>query len=417
MSKYNPYDNFLSVLDNAAKIIGLQSEDYITLKYPERELKVSVPVKMDDGSLRVFEGYRVQHCTSRGPGKGGVRYHQDVNIDEVRALAAWMTFKCAVANIPYGGAKGGIVCNPRELSQGELERITRRYTAMILPIIGPEKDVPAPDVGSNAQMMDWMMDTYSMQRGYTVPGVVTGKSIEVGGSLGRNEATGRGISFVTLEFLKKKNIDLKNVKIAVQGMGNVGSIGSLLLYEAGAKIVAVSDVTGGIYNKNGLNISEIVKHLDCGKKLLDTYNGDFTRISNSDLLLCDCDVLIPAALENQITAQNANDVKAKYIIEAANGPTSVEADKILTDKGVEIVPDILANSGGVIVSYFEWVQNLQAFGWGEKEVNDKLKTLIVDAFNNVYNTKNEYKVSYRIAVYIVALRRLVAAKKFRGIFP
>lgn len=417
LTKYNPYDNFLSVLDNAAKIIGLEPEDYITLKYPERELKVSVPVRMDDGSLKVFEGFRVQHCTLRGPGKGGVRYHQDVNVDEVRALAAWMTFKCAVANIPYGGAKGGIICNPRELSQGELERITRRYTAMIMPIIGPEKDVPAPDVGSNAQMMDWMMDTYSMQRGYTVPAVVTGKSIEVGGSLGRNEATGRGISFVTLEFLKNKNIDVNNVKIAVQGMGNVGSISSLLLYEAGAKIVAVSDVSGGINNKNGLNIPEIVKYLDGGKKLLDTYQGDFVRISNSDLLLCDCDVLIPAALENQITAENANLVKAKYIIEAANGPTSVEADKILTEKGVEIVPDILANSGGVIVSYFEWVQNLQAFGWGEKEVNDKLKTLIVDAFNNVYDTKNQYKVSYRIAAYIVALRRLVAAKKFRGIFP
>ncbi|MEG1612806.1 MAG: Glu/Leu/Phe/Val dehydrogenase [Clostridia bacterium] len=417
MEKYNPYDNFISVLDKAAKIVGYKDEDYLSLKYPERELKVSIPVKMDNGSIKIFEGFRVQHSTLRGPGKGGVRFHQGVNIDEVRALAAWMTFKCAVVNIPYGGAKGGVICNPRELSDSELERITRRYTTMILPIIGPEKDIPAPDLGTNAQTMDWMMDTYSMQKGYTVAGVVTGKHIEVGGARGRNEATGRGLTFITLELLNKLNIQPKDVRVAIQGMGNVGSISARLLYDEGAKIVAVSDVSGGIYNKNGLNIPEIVEYTNKGKNLLDGYKGDFTRITNSQLITCDCDIVIPAALENQITEENARDVKAKIIVEAANGPTTVEADAILAEKGVTIIPDILSNSGGVIVSYCEWVQNIQSLMWEETEVNNMLKNIILRAFEQVYAAQKEYNVSYRIAAYTVALKRLVSAGKLRGIYP
>ncbi len=414
MTKYNPFDNFVAVMDKAAGVMGISEEDYLTFKYPERELKVALPVRMDDGSLKVFEGFRIQHSTLRGPAKGGVRYHQNVNVDEVRALSAWMTFKCAVAAIPYGGGKGGIVCRPREMSKGELERLTRTYIDKISAIISPNTDIPAPDVGTNAQTMDWMVDEYSKLKGESVYGIVTGKSIEIGGSKGRNEATGRGVCFVTLEMMKKYNMKPEDCKIVIQGMGNVGSISAKLLAEEGAKIIAVSDVSCAIYNENGLDISGIYKYLDSGKNLLDGYTGDCKRITNAELLELPCDILIPAALENQITAENADRIKAKIVIEAANGPTSVEADEILNKKSVKVLPDILSNSGGVIVSYFEWVQNLQNFYWEEDDVNAKLKRQIVGAFNDVFDAREKYDCTFRVAAYIVALNRLVTAKKLRG---
>lgn len=414
MTKYNPFDNFVAVMDKAAGVMGISEEDYLTFKYPERELKVALPVRMDDGSLKVFEGFRIQHSTLRGPAKGGVRYHQNVNVDEVRALSAWMTFKCAVAAIPYGGGKGGIVCRPREMSKGELERLTRTYIDKISAIISPNTDIPAPDVGTNAQTMDWMVDEYSKLKGESVYGIVTGKSIEIGGSKGRNEATGRGVCFVTLEMMKKYNMKPEDCKIVIQGMGNVGSISAKLLAEEGAKIIAVSDVSCAIYNENGLDIAGIYKYLDSGKNLLDGYTGDCKRITNAELLELPCDMLIPAALENQITAENADRIKAKIVIEAANGPTSVEADEILNKKGVKVLPDILSNSGGVIVSYFEWVQNLQNFYWEEDDVNAKLKRQIVGAFNDVFDAREKYDCTFRVAAYIVALNRLVTAKKLRG---
>lgn len=414
MAKYNPFDNFVAVMDKAAGVMGISEEDYLTFKYPERELKVALPVRMDDGSLKVFEGFRIQHSTLRGPAKGGVRYHQNVNVDEVRALSAWMTFKCAVAAIPYGGGKGGIVCRPREMSKGELERLTRTYIDKISAIISPNTDIPAPDVGTNAQTMDWMVDEYSKLKGESVYGIVTGKSIEIGGSKGRNEATGRGVCFVTLEMMKKYHMKPEDCKIVIQGMGNVGSISAKLLAEEGAKIIAVSDVSCAIYNENGLDIAGIYKYLDSGKNLLDGYTGDCKRITNAELLELPCDILIPAALENQITAENADRIKAKIVIEAANGPTSVEADEILNKKGVKVLPDILSNSGGVIVSYFEWVQNLQNFYWEEDDVNAKLKRQIVGAFNDVFDAREKYDCTFRVAAYIVALNRLVTAKKLRG---
>lgn len=414
MAKYNPFDNFVAVMDKAAGVMGISEEDYLTFKYPERELKVALPVRMDDGSLKVFEGFRIQHSTLRGPAKGGVRYHQNVNVDEVRALSAWMTFKCAVAAIPYGGGKGGIVCRPREMSKGELERLTRTYIDKISAIISPNTDIPAPDVGTNAQTMDWMVDEYSKLKGESVYGIVTGKSIEIGGSKGRNEATGRGVCFVTLEMMKKYNMKPEDCKIVIQGMGNVGSISAKLLAEEGAKIIAVSDVSCAIYNENGLDIAGIYKYLDSGKNLLDGYTGDCKRITNAELLELPCDILIPAALENQITAENADRIKAKIVIEAANGPTSVEADEILNKKGVKVLPDILSNSGGVIVSYFEWVQNLQNFYWEEDDVNAKLKRQIVGAFNDVFDAREKYDCTFRVAAYIVALNKLVTAKKLRG---
>jgi len=416
--KYNPYDNFLEVLEKAAKMLGLEQRDYIALKYPERELKVSIPVEMDDGSVRVFEGYRVQHSTSRGPCKGGIRYHQDVDIDEVKALAAWMTFKCAVVNIPYGGGKGAVKVDPRELSKNELKRLTRRYTAMILPLIGPEKDIPAPDVNTNAEIMGWIMDTYSMFKGYAVPGVVTGKPIEIGGSLGRREATGRGVMLITLEILKRLGMPVKGTTIAIQGMGNVGGAAARLLYEKGCRIVAVSDVSGAIYNDEGLNINHVLEFLDGGKRLLKDYIAENVKhMSNRDLLTCDVDVLIPAALENQITEDIARDVKARVIVEGANGPTTVGADRILEERGIKVVPDILANAGGVVVSYFEWAQNLQYLTWDEDEINRSLEKIMIRAFNEVWNAAGSKNTTLRMGAYMVALDRLVKAKKIRGIFP
>ena len=416
---YNPYENVLKVMDEAAQILGYSESDIEPLKYPERELKVSVPVVMDDGSTRVFEGYRIQHSTSRGPAKGGIRFHPAVNNDEVKALAAWMTFKCAVVNIPYGGGKGGVVCDPHELSERELRAITRRFTAAIMPLIGPDQDIPAPDVGSNAAVMGWMMDTYSMLKGHCVHGVVTGKPIELGGALGRNEATGRGGMFTTRNIMKKMGMEMKGTDVAVQGMGNVGSITAKLLHQEGMKVVAVSDVSGGIYKKEGLDIPAILAYLGKDRKnLLSGYEEDgMTRITNEELLELPVTVLVPAALENQINGTNADKIQAKLIVEAANGPTAAEADPILNEKGVVIVPDILSNAGGVVVSYFEWVQNIQSVSWTEEEVNAKLERIMNNSFEAVYNIAQEKKVPLRTGAYLIAVDRVVKAKKARAIWP
>ena len=416
---YNPYENVLKVMDEAAQILGYSESDIEPLKYPERELKVSVPVVMDDGSTRVFEGYRIQHSTSRGPAKGGIRFHPAVNNDEVKALAAWMTFKCAVVNIPYGGGKGGVICDPHELSERELRAITRRFTAAIMPLIGPDQDIPAPDVGSNAAVMGWMMDTYSMLKGHCVHGVVTGKPIELGGALGRNEATGRGVMFTTRNIMKKMGMEMKGTDVAVQGMGNVGSITAKLLHQEGMKVVAVSDVSGGVYKKDGLDIPAILAYLGKDRKnLLSGYEEEgMTRITNEELLELPVTVLVPAALENQINGTNADKIQAKLIVEAANGPTAAEADPILNDKGVVIVPDILSNAGGVVVSYFEWVQNIQSVSWTEEEVNAKLERIMNNSFEAVYNIAQEKKVPLRTGAYLIAVDRVVKAKKARAIWP
>lgn len=417
--KYNPYDNVLSVVNNAASILGYEKSDYEAILHPERELKVSIPVRMDDGTVRVFEGFRVQHSTSRGPAKGGIRYHQDVNIDEVKALAAWMTFKCAVVNIPYGGGKGGIICDPSKLSENELRSLTRRFTAMIAPIIGPEQDIPAPDVGTNANVMGWIMDTYSMLKGHCIPGVVTGKPLPLGGALGRSEATGRGVMLTTLNVLNALDIPVEGATAVVQGMGNVGSVSAKLLHKAGLKVIGVSDVSGGIYNPDGLNIPEIISFLSAKKgNLLKDYDADnTTHISNAELLALETTVLVPAALENQINKDNADKIRAKVIVEGANGPTSIEADEILKEKNIVLVPDILANAGGVVVSYFEWVQNIQSVSWSEEHVNDQLKTIMDQAFQAVWDIAKEKNTTLRTGAYLIAVKRVVDAKNLRGIWP
>ena len=374
---------------------------------------------MDDGSVHVFEGFRIQHSTSRGPAKGGIRFHPCVNNDEVKALAAWMTFKCAVVNIPYGGGKGGVICNPLQLSERELRALTRRFTAAIAPLIGPDQDIPAPDVGSNAAVMGWMMDTYSMLKGHCVHGVVTGKPIELGGALGRNEATGRGVMFTTKNILNKLNIPVKGTTVAVQGMGNVGSVTARLLQEEGMKVVAVSDVSCALYNKNGLDIAAILDYLSRDRKnlLKDLDLKDTAVMTNEELLTLDVKVLIPAALENQINENNVDRIKADVIVEAANGPVSPEADEVLAEKGIVLVPDILANAGGVVVSYFEWVQNIQSVNWTETKVNEKLKNIMDPAFDAVWNIAQENHTTLRTGAYLIAIRRVVEAKKSRAIWP
>lgn len=414
----NPYTSMLHQLERAAKLLGYSEDEYKMLKYPERELKVSIPVKMDDGRLEVFTGYRVQHSTSRGPCKGGIRFSPDVNENEVKALAAWMTWKCSLVNIPYGGAKGGVKCDPSKLSKKELKRITRRYTAAILPLIGPEKDIPAPDINTNAEVMGWMMDTYSMFQGYAVPGVVTGKPLEIGGALGRREATGRGVQFVAERFLEKIGKKLDEVTVAIQGFGNVGGVTAKLLYDKGAKIIAVSDVSGGKYCKDGLNINELIDFLEAGEKFIKNYSKPGVEdISNADLLELKVNILIPAAQENQITKENAERILANYIIEAANGPITFEADKILEERNITIIPDILANAGGVIVSYFEWVQNIQFLLWDEDHTSKMLEDIITKSFDAVWNLSQAKGISPRIAAYMIAVSRVVEAKKIRGIFP
>lgn len=416
---YNPYDNVLQVVQQAADILGYSDSDIEAIKYPERELKVSIPVRMDDGTTHVFQGYRIQHSTSRGPAKGGIRFHPDVNADEVRALAAWMTFKCAVVNIPYGGGKGGVVCDPTKLTENEIRAITRRYTAAIAPLIGPEQDIPAPDVGTNAAVMGWIMDTYSMLKGHCIHGVVTGKPLELGGALGRNDATGRGVMFTTHNILGKLGIPAEGTTVAVQGAGNVGSVTARLLHQSGMKVVAISDVSGGIYNPNGLDIPAILAYLAADRRnLLKDFNEEGTiHISNEELLKLNVTVLIPAALENQINAGNADKIKAKLIVEAANGPVASEADPILAKKGILIVPDILANAGGVVVSYFEWVQNIQSVSWTEDEVNKKLREIMDAAFASVWDLSREKHTTLRMGAYLIALKRVVDAKSARAIWP
>ena len=415
--QYNPFDNVLKVVDSAAAILGYNESEYATLKYPERELKVSMPVVMDDGSVRVFEGFRVQHSTVRGPAKGGVRFHPAVNHDEVKALAAWMTFKCAVVNIPYGGGKGGIICEPGKMSERELHSLASKYTAQIAPLIGPEQDIPAPDVGTNAKIMAWMMDSYSMLKGHSVLGVVTGKPIGLGGILGRGEATGRGVMFTVKNLLGKVGLPMEGATAAVQGMGNVGSVTAKLLHQEGMKVVAVSDVSGGIYKANGLDIPSVLKFLDGGKNLLVDYRADgVTQIGNAELLELPVDVLIPAALENQINQANADRIQAKYVVEAANGPVTLEADEVFKKKGIVLVPDILANAGGVVVSYFEWVQNIQELCWTEERVNEELKTIMDTAFEAVWDIAHEKGETLRIGAYLIAVKRVVDARLGRGIF-
>lgn len=416
---YNPYENVLEVLESAAQMLGLDKKDYEILKYPERELKVAVPVHMDDGSVRVFEGYRVQHSSSRGPCKGGIRYHQQVDINEVKALAAWMSFKCAVVNIPYGGAKGAVKADPGELSRGELERLTRRYTAMILPLIGPKKDIPAPDVNTNSEIMSWIMDTFSMFKGYAVPGVVTGKPFEIGGSLGRPEATGRGVSIITKRVISGYFSQKTDLRVAVQGMGNVGGTAARLMYEDGFRIVAAGDVAGGFYDPDGLDIPDMLDYIEKSKtRSLKGYRPAGRRaIVGEDVLTCDCDILLPCALENQITADNAADIRARLIVEGANGPTSYEADAILGERGIILVPDILANAGGVVASYFEWIQNEEHLMWELEEINLRLGKIMLRAFDEVDELARAYGCSLRMAAYMSALKRLSTAKRIRGIFP
>lgn len=441
----NPFKNALEQLEIVSKRLDLKEGIVRILKNPQRELTVNFPVKMDNGECRVFTGYRVQHNDARGPFKGGIRYHWNVSLDEVRALAMWMTWKCAVVNIPYGGAKGGVICNPKEMSQTELERLTRRFTSEISIIIGPEKDIPAPDVYTNAQTMAWIMDTYSMNHGHSVLGVVTGKPIHIGGSLGRNEATARGCLFTIREALKhmdykvtppekwQKECDINAIgeevcdgdlgtgyrfdgpTVAIQGFGNAGANAANLMEKKGAKIIAVSDSRGGILKKDGLDVQKVIKHKTTTGSVVGFEGAD--KLEPKEVLEVECDVLIPAALENQITKENADNINAKIVAEAANGPTTPEADKILYDRDIFLIPDILANAGGVTVSYFEWVQGLQSFFWSERDVNVKLRDIMIQAYEEVYNTSQLHKIDMRTGAYMVAVKRVADAITHRGIFP
>ena len=410
----NPFLQMQKRLEKAAGLVDLEPGVYRILATPYQELTVSVPVKMDDGSLRVFTGYRVQHSIARGPAKGGIRYSPEVSLDEVRALSAWMTWKCAVVNVPFGGGKGGIICAPRRLSQGELERLTRRYTASLLDIIGPERDVPAPDMNTGEQTMAWLMDTYSMHTRATTTAIVTGKPIGLGGSLGRREATGLGVAFTVRESLKHLGMPDSGCRVVVQGSGNVGGLGAQFLHEMGHKVIAISDMYGGILNENGLDMPKVLEHLaETGK--LEGFPGSET-IPNEDLLTLDCDVLVPAATENQITSANAADIKAKVIVEGANGPTSAEADAILESRGIFVAPDILANAGGVTVSYFEWVQNRMGYFWEEQVVFDRMERIMVDSFNDVVESAKKYQTSPRIGAYCRAIDRVAYCLNLRGIY-
>lgn len=410
-----PWGVFLEQVDRVAPYMGELSKWIDTLKHPERSLIVDVPVRLDDGSIAHFEGYRVQHSLNRGPGKGGVRYHQDVTLSEVMALSAWMSVKTAVVGLPYGGAKGGIRVDPRKYSQGEMERITRRYTNEISSIIGVNKDIPGPDVNTNAQTMAWMMDTYSMHAGATQPGIVTGKPIALGGSLGRVEATGRGVFIVGVAAAKDVGIDLQGARISIQGFGNVGGTAARLFTEVGAKIVAVQDHTGTIYDANGLDVPALLAHVQQTGGVGGAANT--TAIAADEFWAIESDILIPAALDGQITKNNAETIRARIIVEGANGPTTPEADDILNRNGVVIVPDVLANAGGVTVSYFEWVQNASSFYWSEEEINQRLETIMSNAYNSVSATASEHGVSLRTAAFITACTRILEARQLRGLYP
>ena len=415
----NMWTSALHELRGAAAKLGLSEGMLAILETPERELTVAIPIRMDDETIRVFKGYRIQHSSVRGPCKGGIRYHPDVNVDEMRALAMLMTWKCAVVDIPYGGAKGGIEVNPSDLSRNELMRLTRRFATMIRPIIGPQRDIPAPDVNTNAQIMSWIADTISMFDGTTNLSVVTGKPINFGGSLGRQSATGCGVAFVTREFLKKIGLPIQQTRVAIQGFGNVGSNTAEALHEMGARIIAVSDVSGGICNPDGLDIPAILAHTgNHPYHLLEGYNAPgVAPVSNEELLELDADVLIPAALENQITVDNAHRIKARAIVEAANGPTTEEADAILNDRGILVVPDILANAGGVVVSYFEWVQNREAFYWDEDQVTAQLERIMMRSFENVWRYSRERGETLRSGAIMLAVQRVVSVLEQREIFP
>src|ERR671911_3053947 len=414
--KINPFEVALKQLEEASKILNLDKGMLEILSNPKRILTVSIPTRMDDGSIKVFTGYRSQHNDARGPHKGGIRYHPDVTLDEVKALSMWMTWKCAIANIPYGGGKGGIICNPKEMSEGELERLTRRFAYLIADIIGPHTDIPAPDVYTGGKEMAWIMDTYSALKGnYVQPEIITGKPIAIGGSLGRTEATGRGLAFTVREAAKKRKIDMKDSTMAVEGCGNAGQFASQFVEDQGAKLIAASDSRGGIHNKNGIDVAELRKHKEKTGSVVG-FPGT-NSISNEELLETECTVLIPAALENQITAKNAGRIKAKIVAEAANGPTTPEADEVLYNNRIMVIPDILANGGGVTVSYFEWLQNLRRDYWTEEEVNERLDRNITKAFLDVYHTSEKYGIDMRKASTVLAVNRVVEAIKIRGLWP
>jgi glutamate dehydrogenase (NAD(P)+) len=411
----NPYTMALQQFDKAIPHLAIKAGIADHLRAPQRELTVNFPVEMDDGSVRIFTGYRVHHNTALGPTKGGIRYSPDLTLDEVRALAMWMTWKCAVVGLPYGGAKGGVICNPKSLSVRECEKLTRRYATEISILMSPQGDIPAPDMGTSEQEMAWIMDTYSMHRGYSVPAVVTGKPVVIGGSLGRAEATGRGVMLTTVEALQQKHIPLEGARVVVQGFGKVGAPAAYLIAEQGARVIAVSDSKGAVYNPRGLNVRALLAHA----KEYHTLAGyrEATAITNGELLTLDCDVLMPCALENQVTSANAHTVRAKIIAEGANGPLTPEADDILNDAGVFVIPDIVCNAGGVIVSYFEWVQDLQSFFWNEEEVNDRLRPILLRSFRRVLQMAEDKKVALRTAAQMVAIQRVADAILVRGIYP
>lgn len=410
----NPWEAQAARFDLAAQKLNLDDGLWKLLRYPAREITVHIPVQMDNGRIEVMTGYRVQHSIARGPAKGGIRYAPDVTLDEVRALASWMTWKCAVVNIPFGGAKGGIICDPKKMSTGELERMTRRYTAELMEFIGPEKDVPAPDMNTNEQTMAWIMDTYSMHMRQTVTAVVTGKPVALGGSRGRREATGRGVMVITDEAMKKLGMNREDTRVIVQGFGNVGSNAARLMYEAGYKIIGIVEWDGGLYNSNGIDIDALVEHRE-RNGVIHGFKGA-ERAESAELMISDCDVLVPAATENVITSKNAGSIKAKVIIEGANGPTTAAADEILSEKGVFVVPDILANAGGVTTSYFEWVQDRQGYFWKESVVNEQLDYIMRSSFEDVMRYAEMHNVNNRIAAYMLAIDRVAAAIRQRGIY-
>lgn len=410
----NPFEAMMSRFDRAAQLLDLDPDLYAVMRVPNREIKVYIPVRMDSGRIEVFEGYRVQHNFARGPAKGGIRYAPDVTLDEVRALAAWMTWKCAVVNVPFGGGKGGVICDPFQMSQGELERMTRRYASELIDFIGPEKDVPAPDMNTNEQTMAWIMDTYSMHARHTVTAVVTGKPVDLGGSSGRREATGRGLLFVINEAIKRFQMTPPSTRVVVQGSGNVGGIAARLLHESGYKVVAISDMHGGIYNPNGIDIPEAMAHLTTTRSF-EEFPG-VEPVSNKELLELECDVLVPAATENQIRSNNADRIKCKVLAEGANGPTTAAADAILHNKGIFVIPDILANAGGVTVSYFEWVQDRMGYFWREDVVNQRLGETMVASFNDLCRYADLHHVDTRTAAYMLAIDRVAYDTRMRGIY-
>jgi len=412
----NVYQNAEARFEVAANKLGLEQGVYRYLKYPDKEITLYIPVGMDNGQLEVFTGYRVLHSTVRGPGKGGIRFAPDVSLDEVRALSAWMTWKCAVVDIPFGGAKGGIICDPRKMSRGELERLTRRYTAELSDWLGPERDVPAPDVGTNEQTMAWVMDTYAMHARQATNAVVTGKPIELGGSRGRREATGRGVMICVDKAITKLGMRKENTNVIIQGFGNVGSLAAELLQKAGYKIIGLADIGGGLYNENGFDVPKVIDWVYKQKRPLQDFPGGGAKMSARDVLFQPCDVLIPAAIENQITEQNAHRVQTKILCEGANGPTTWQADAIVDSKGIFTVPDILGNAGGVTVSYFEWVQDRQGFFWRESEVNERLLDVMERAFDEVVRYAETHRVNNRIAAYMLAIDRVATALKLRGIY-